>query len=172
MARTKELRLRSTSGSRDRSQPSKGPALQSTEQLVVPCSLRSVKILLCVVISLLSLCNAPAARATSTQTSDDVITVSSPANGNTVSSTFTVTASSTPSVSGATIEGMIVWLDGVEYGPIIQGRTLFSICSSGFSSSTQSSSEFKPSLLRCSERKRLESRHLVGTLVDHSTSDE
>jgi hypothetical protein len=62
--------------------------------------------------------------AKATQTSNDVITVSSPANGVTASSAFTVTASSRPSVSGATIEGMILWLDGVEYGPIVRSNTL------------------------------------------------
>jgi hypothetical protein len=82
------------------------------------------------ILSILNLCDAPNAGANggksakATQTSNDVITVSSPANGVTVSSAFTVTASSKPSVSGAMIEGMILWFDGVEYGPIVRSNTL------------------------------------------------
>jgi hypothetical protein len=56
--------------------------------------------------------------------SNDVISVSLPANNVTVSSTFTVAASSKPFVSGATIEGMIVWLDGAKYGSIVRSNTL------------------------------------------------
>lgn len=105
--------------------------MQQHQYRVVLCSIVSAKIIvLCAVLSILNLWDAPAARATGgksakiTQTSNDVITVSSPANGVTVSPVFTVIASSRPSVSGATIEGMIVWLDGVEYGPIIRSNTV------------------------------------------------
>lgn len=48
----------------------------------------------------------------------------SPANGATMDSSFPVNASSRPSASGATILGMILWLDGVEYGPVIKSNTL------------------------------------------------
>jgi hypothetical protein len=40
-----------------------------------------------------------------------------------VGTPFTVNASAQP-LSGATIEGMIIWLDGVQYGPIINNQTL------------------------------------------------
>lgn|GEM_PF-1775238 len=102
----------------------RGHALQN-QYRVFPRSIFAAKAsIFCAILTILNLCNALAAPAQETQNSDDLITVGSPANGATVSSAFTVTANSRPSVSGATIEGMIVWLDGVEYGPIIRSNTL------------------------------------------------
>lgn len=63
-------------------------------------------------------------RISPSQPSGDVITVTSPANGTAVGPSFTVDANSKPSVPGAIIEGMIVWLDGVQYGPILKSDTL------------------------------------------------
>ena len=73
------------------------------------------------VLSILNLCGKS---AKADEIPDDVITVTSPTNGASVISGFTVTASSQSAVSGATIAGMILWLDGVEYGPIIRNNTL------------------------------------------------
>jgi hypothetical protein len=102
----------------------RGYALQN-QYRIVPSVMAAAKTgIFCTILLILTLCNAPAAPAQDTQTSDDVITVSSPTNGATVNSAFTVTAKSRPSVSDAAIEGMIVWLDGVEYGPIIRSNTL------------------------------------------------
>lgn len=98
--------------------------MQDTHYRVSLPSLASARTLCIVLLVVLGISDRPAAWAKGFQSPDDVITVNSPASNSSVSSTFTVKASSRPAVSGASIEGMIVWLDGAEYGPIIRANTL------------------------------------------------
>jgi hypothetical protein len=108
-----------------------GGQVQKHHDCVISRCITLIRIItLCSVLSVLNLYYASAAPARTsklsriTHSSNDIVTVSSPSNGALLTSGFTVNATSQPSIAGATIQGMILWLDGVQYGPIIQGNTL------------------------------------------------